>query len=268
MRNLVKNGLRITIIVALATIFIGCATFGEQNAHSIDPPIGVISAMASELKLLVESADITRTDLHGGVEYHIGTLGGKDVVLVQAGVGKILSAAGAATLINEYGVQAIIFTGIAGGVADVTKVLDVVISTDLVVHDYGRVTNDGFVWGPNRGTVEGRIPATQELIDAAYNASVSVVGAPNTFRGTIATGDQFVASEWYVQELQQRFDAYATEMEGAAVALVAYQWDVPFVVIRCMSDKADGAAHATMDAFGQRAADNSASIVIALLESL
>ena len=70
------------------------------------------------------------------------------------------------------------------------------------------------------------------------------------------------------RSLQERFNAYAAEMEGAAVALVAYQYDVPFVVIRCMSDKADGLAHATMDAFGQRAADNSASIVIGMLESL
>lgn len=268
MRKSVKNGLVIVIIVAFATIMIGCATTGEQRAQPMDAPIGVISAMKSELKLLVESAQIDYTDVHGGVEYHVGTLGGKPVVLVQAGVGKILAASGAATLINEYGVDAIIFTGIAGGVANETKVLDIVVSTDLVVHDYGRVTNDGFVWGPNSGTVEGRIPATEALVSAAYDAAVSVVGGPNTFKGTIATGDQFVASEWYVSELQDRFNAYATEMEGAAVALVAYQYGVPFVVIRCMSDKADGLAHATMDAFGQRAADNSASIVIATLESL
>ncbi|MDY0304472.1 MAG: 5'-methylthioadenosine/adenosylhomocysteine nucleosidase [Sphaerochaeta sp.] len=268
MRKTVKNGCMVVIIVAIATVMIGCATLGEQHTQPIDPPIGVISAMRSELTLLVESAEIDHTDVHGGIEYHVGTLGGKPVVLVQAGVGKILAAAGAATLINEYGVDAIIFTGIAGGVADETKVLDVVVSTDLVVHDYGRITNDGFVWGPNSGTVEGRIPATEHLVDAAYDAAVSVVGGTNAFKGTIATGDQFVASEWYVEELQDRFNAYATEMEGAAVALVAYQYDVPFVVIRCMSDKADGLAHATMDAFGQRAADNSASIVIGMLESL
>lgn len=230
--------------------------------------IGIISAMSSEMQLLVDTATIDYTDTIGGNDYHVGKLGNKDVVLVKGGVGKILASAGAATLINEYNVESIIFTGIAGGVADETEVLDVVISTDLVVHDYGTITDEGFVWRENRGTVNGRIPADSSLIEAAYNSAVSVVGSENTFKGNIATGDQFVSSQWYVEELRTKFDSYATEMEGAAVALIAFRYEVPFVVIRCMSDKADGIARESMDDFGQKAADNSAAIVINLLEQL
>ena len=256
----------LVVLVAIVAVLNGCATVPVSQTS--EQPIGIISAMSSELQLLLDTATITRTDTIAGEKYYVGTLASKPIVLVKAGVGKILAASGATTLINEYGVDSIIFTGIAGGVADVTDVLDMVISTDLVVHDYGTITNDGFVWRANSGTVEGFIPADPALIDAAYAASVAVVGSEHTFKGNIATGDQFVSSEWYVKELQTRFNSYATEMEGASVALVAHRYGVPFVVIRSMSDKADGQAHETMADFGQRAADNSASIVVELLRAL
>ena len=114
---------------------------------------------------------------------------------------------------------------------------------------------------------EGRIPADENLIEAAYNAAVEVVGEDHAFKGTVVTGDQFVASEWYVAELQDRFNAYATEMEGASVAYVCQQYGVPYVVIRCMSDKADGLAHDTYDNFGNRAADQSGNIVMTMLRN-
>ncbi len=232
-------------------------------------PIGIITAMSNELSLLLSNADITEVKTIGGVDYNIGTLEGKDVVLVKAGIGKILAAAGAATLINEFDVSSIIFTGIAGGVGDETKVLDIVVSSDLVVHDYGDMTNDGFVWEPVAGSdVNGRIWADDALAELAYNAAVDVVGEDNAFIGNIATGDQFVASESYVETLQNSFDSLACEMEGAAVALVASQYDVPFVVIRCMSDKANGLAHDSVDNFGDQAADNSANIVMEMLGNL
>lgn len=234
-----------------------------------DRPIGIITAMTNELSLLLENANIEETETIGGVEYHEGTLQGKDVVLVKAGIGKILAAAGAATLINEFDVSSIIFTGIAGGVGDETKVLDIVVSTDLVVHDYGDITDDGFVWDPVSGSDEfGKIYADPALTELAYNSAVSVVGENNAFKGNIATGDQFVESSKYVTVLQDKFDSLACEMEGAAVALVADQYDVPFVVIRCMSDKADGGAHESISNFGDIAADNSANIVMTMLESM
>ena len=232
-------------------------------------PIGIITAMSNELSLLLSNADITEVKTIGGVDYNIGTLEGKDVVLVKAGIGKILAAAGAATLINEFDVSSIIFTGIAGGVGDETEVMDIVVSTDLVVHDYGDITNEGFVWDAVSGAAEdGRIPADPELSELAYTAAVSVVGEDSAFKGNIATGDQFVASESYVETLQNSFDSLACEMEGAAVALVASQYDVPFVVIRCMSDKANGLAHDSVDNFGDQAADNSANIVMEMLGNL
>ena len=147
--------------------------------------------------------------------------------------------------------------------------MDIVVSTDLAVHDYGDINNDGFAWEAVHGSDEnGRIPADPELTALAFDSAVSVVGADSAFKGTIATGDQFVASESYVKVLQDRFNALACEMEGAAVGLVAYTYGVPFVVIRCMSDKADGLAHGTYANFGDTAADNSARIVMNMLGNM
>ena len=254
---------KIAIIVLIAVMAAAPAMAAENG------PIGIITAMSNELSLLLENADIKETVTIGGVDYNVGTLEGKDVVLAKAGIGKILAAAGAATLINEFDVSSIIFTGIAGGVGDETEVMDIVVSTDLAVHDYGDIGNDGFTWDAVAGTDEnGRIPADPELTALAYDSAVKVVGEDSAFKGTIATGDQFVARESYVKVLQDRFNALACEMEGAAVALVAYSYDVPFVVIRCMSDKADGLAHDTYENFGDTAADNSATIVMTMLESM
>ena len=251
------------IIAALALAAFSAPLMAEENG-----PIGIITAMSNELSLLLENAEITDTETIGGVDYNIGTLEGQDVVLVKAGIGKIIAAAGAATLINEFDFSSIIFTGIAGGVGDETEVMDIVVSTDLVVHDYGDMTNDGFVWDAIAGTDNGRIPADPALSDLAYNAAVEVVGEDSAFKGNIATGDQFVASESYVKYLQDSFNSLACEMEGAAVALVAYNYGVPFVVIRCMSDKADGLAHDSYANFGDTAADNSASIVMTMLQEM
>lgn len=251
-------------IIALIAIIAAVPAMAAENG-----PIGIITAMSNELSLLLENADIKETVTIGGVDYNVGTLEGRNVVLAKAGIGKILAAAGAATLINEFDVSSIIFTGIAGGVGDETEVMDIVVSSDLVVHDYGDIGNDGFTWDAVAGSDEnGRIPADPTLADLAYKAAVDVVGEDSAFIGNIATGDQFVASESYVKVLQDSFNSLACEMEGAAVGLVAYQYGVPFVVIRCMSDKADGLAHETYSGFGDQAADNSASIVMEMLGNM
>ena len=251
-------------IVALIAIMAAAPAMAADNG-----PIGIITAMSNELSLLLENADIKETVTIGGVDYNVGTLEGKDVVLAKAGIGKILAAAGAATLINEFDVSSIIFTGIAGGVGDETEVMDIVVSSDLVVHDYGDIGNDGFTWDAVAGSDEnGRIPADPALADLAYKAAVDVVGEDSAFIGNIATGDQFVASESYVEVLQDSFDSLACEMEGAAVAHAALMYKVPFVVIRSLSDKADSDAVVDFPKFVVKSAQNSMKIVVEMLENM
>ena len=258
----------------LILIFIACfllfyEVFADGTAAETGSRIGIISAMDTEIDLLLTNADIDHEDEIGGVIFHVGTLCGKDVVIARSGMGKALAAAGTAALFNHYNIQSLIFTDVAGGVGDKTKVLDMVIATDLVQHDYGRILTDGFQWKvPHDKSVGGYYISDESLVELAYNAAVSTVGEDHVFKGTIATGDQFVASEAYVKELQEKFDAVACEMEGAAVATVCEQYDVPYVVIRAMSDKADGAARETFQNMVDIAADHSCTIVMKMLEAM
>lgn len=234
--------------------------------------IGIISAMDNEIAALVAEAKIDRIDEIGGNKYYVGTLRGHNVVITKSGIGKVYVTAGATLLLDNYPISSIIFTGIAGGVAEGTNVLDEVIATRLVEHDYGLLSNEGFVWksgDPGFGDQEGEYYYSDKtLVDLAYAAAVQVLGKEHVFKGTIATGDQFIASEEYVARLQHDYDAYACEMEGAAVAKICIANDIPFIVIRALSDKADGKAHESYANFGNIAAENSCKIVIAMLDAL
>ena len=253
-------GMLLTLIVCFMS-FTLCWAEGENKDT---PRIGIISAMDNEISLLLDSAEEEEVVTIGGVDYHVGTLCGQDVVICKSGIGKVLGAAGVTAMLNNFDITEVLFTGIAGGVGDKTHVLDMVIATDLVQHDFGEILADGFKW--TKGYVgDGYYPCSEELVDQAYSAAVSIIGEDHVFKGTIATGDQFVASEEYVNWLQDKFDAIACEMEGAAIALVCMQYDTPFVVIRAMSDKADGLANKTYNDMGDRAAELSSSIIMKML---
>ena len=230
--------------------------------------IGILSAMENEVRLLLSEAEIDHTDTVGGVAYHVGTLCGQEVVIAQAGIGKVLAASGASVMLNNYPVTSLIFTGIAGGVGEETKVLDMVIGTELVQHDYGTLSQEGFAWNPPFDGGSGFYASDEALVQLATEAAEEVVGKDHVFKGVIASGDQFVASQAYVDILQEQFGAIACEMEGAAVAAVCEQYGVPFVVIRSMSDKADGNAHESIENMGDLAADNSSKTLMKMLERL
>lgn len=272
----IKNVIALLIMVTLVIMNTACSGSTMQEQQEQQSYIGILSAMPNEVELLLDAVETERVDTIGGVDYYVGTLCGKPVVIAEAGTGKALSAAGTAAMLNNYNISKVIFTGIAGGVGDDLKVLDEVVATGLVQHDYGTITNDGFVWsgGETDGSDEevhgdkGYFYCDEALVDAAYDAAVKVLGKDHVFKGVIATGDQFVASEEYVEKLQKDFNAIACEMEGASVAAVCNEYQTPFVVIRAMSDKADGNAHETIDNMGDLAADNSSNIVIQMLKEM
>jgi len=260
-----KIAVLITLVVTLSLLLGGC---GGKKVNTREY-IGIISAMDNEIAVLLEKAEIERVDTIADVDYHIGTLNGANVIITRAGIGKIRSSSCATAMFVKYNVSEVIFTGIAGGVADGAEVLDEVIATSVVEHDYGIINNDGFIWrsgDPGFGNREGEYYyCDARLVEIAYNASVKVVGEERTHKGVIATGDQFIASEEYVRRLQDEYDAYACEMEGASVAVVCINYGKPFVVIRSLSDKADGNAHDSYENFGDGAAANSSAIVLEML---
>ena len=264
----------VSIILAMLVLCTGAAWASGEPSAEQEPEsrIGIISAMDNEVALLLSEAEIDRVDTMGGIDFHVGTLRGQPVVIMRSGIGKVMAASALTAMLNQYPIYEVIFTGIAGGVGDETQVLDQVIATRLVQHDYGTITNDGFVWssgvtGEDLGE-KGYYTCDPDLVDLAYEAAIQVVGEDHVFQGTVATGDQFVASEEYVETLQRDFDAIACEMEGASVAAVCTQYEVPFVVIRAMSDKADGNAHESVENMGDIAADNSSKIVIQMIDAM
>ena len=234
------------VIPIVAVVFllaiIGVKLNESRNSSlELEERIGIISAMDNEIKVLLDEADIKRVDLIGGVEYHVGKLRGKDVVITRAGIGKVRASSGVTAMFGKYNISKVLFTGIAGGVADDPQVLDIIVGTRLVEHDYGIVSNDGFVWvsgdpGIRREAGEYYY-SDKALVELAYKAAVETVGNEHVFKGTIATGDQFIASEEYVQRLKEEYNAYACEMEGASVAVICLNYNKPFVVIRALSDK-------------------------------
>ena len=256
------------ICVMVSLVICGCSSKSDEATDYI----GIVAAMDNEVDLLLDKAEIERVDTIADVEYHIGSLHGKPVIITRSGIGKIRAASGVSAMLSEYPVSKVIFTGIAGGVEDETQVLDEVIATRLVEHDYGILSNDGFEWrsgDPGMGGEPGvYYDCDPELVKLAYDAAVEVVGKDLVFKGTIATGDQFIANSEYVDKLQKDYDAYACEMEGAAVAVVCIKYETPFVVIRALSDKADGNAHDSYENFGEIAADNSSRIVFNMLDSI
>ena len=271
MKKILKKTVSLLLVVILTASLGMSALAADQTASAqAEGPLGIVSAMSVELNALVEKTKITRTEEIAGNTFYEGVLNGVDVVLVKAGIGKVLAASCAETLIDTYHVGGIVFTGIAGGVGDEVNVMDMVVATELVQHDYGTETNDGFVWNGEAGSDQktGMIPVDGTLSKIAYDAACDVLGETKVHQGVIATGDQFISSESYVKELQTKFNALACEMEGASVARVADQFGVPCAVIRCMSDKADGLAHDTYAFNYTQASNTSASVVLEMLNTI
>lgn len=256
------------VCVMISALLFGCAPKAEEPTEYI----GIISAMDNEIDLLLKEAEIDHVDTVADVQYHVGTLRGQPVVITRSGIGKIRAASGVTTMLNKYPISKVIFTGIAGGVADEPQVLDEIIATNLIEHDYGIYSNEGFTWrsgDPGFGNEVGiYYDCDPQLVQLAYDSAIEVMGEDHVFKGTVATGDQFIANSDYVKKLQDDYSAYACEMEGAAAAVVCIKYKTPFVVIRALSDKADGNAHESYENFGGRAADNSSRIVLKMLDAL
>ena len=229
--------------------------------------IGIIGAMDEEVSILVDLMDIRETIKKASLEFYKGILEGKNVVLVKCGIGKVNSALCAQILISEFKVDAIVNTGVAGALNEKLDVNDIVISTDAIQYDV-----DTTAFGDPKGVIPRMktsvFKADERLIDAAYKSSVEEVKTHKVLKGRVATGDIFISSKELKEELVNDFNAYCGEMEGGAIAHVCTLNKVPFVIIRAMSDKADGSADVTYDEFVKVAAHNSKDIVLNMLKAL
>ena len=227
--------------------------------------IGIIAAMPEELKLLVEHLEMAEKHQRLGHVYYTGRIKHHEVVLVESGIGKVMSAMSVAVLVNDFKITAVINTGSAGAVASGLEIGDVVVADRLVYHDVD-VTAFGYDYGQM---------ARQPLYYEASRYLVEEMKAvlektQQTSRvGLIATGDSFIAGQDKIDQIKAHFpDVLAVEMEGAAIAQAAHSLGLPFMVIRAMSDTASHDANITFDEFIIEAGKRSAETLIQLLNNL
>lgn len=227
--------------------------------------IGIIAAMPEELKSLLAVLENPQKTLHLGRVYHTGHLGRHELVLVESGIGKVMSAITVAALAGHFGVEAVINTGSAGAVASGLAVGDVVVADRLAYHDVD-VTAFGYAYGQM---------AQQPLYFESsryFMAEIKPVLERHALKsqvGLIATGDSFVAGQDKIAAIREHFpEVLAVEMEGAAIAQAAHSLGLPFLVIRAMSDTADHDANVTFDEFILEAGKRSAQVLSDFLQVL
>lgn len=226
---------------------------------------GIIAAMPEELKILVEHLQDVQEIKVLEKTYHQGRLGQHEVVLVQSGIGKVMSAMSVAILSERFAVDVIVNTGSAGAVADGIAIGDVVVADKLTYHDVD-VTAFGYSYGQMAGQ-ELFYPADQNLLKKLM--PILERQEIRSHVGLIATGDSFVAGQDKIAAIKNHFpEVLAVEMEGAAIAQAAVNAGKPVLVIRAMSDTAQGDANITFDEFIIQAGERSAQILITFLREV
>lgn len=206
--------------------------------------LGIIGAMPEEVEQLKQEMDQVQVISAAGMEFYKGRLEGRNVVVVRCGVGKVNAAMCVQILADRFEVNGIINTGIAGSLRAEINIGDMVLSTDAVQHDV-----DATVFGYRPGQVPQMdvfaFEADERLRAAAKECCRNVNPDISVFEGRVLTGDQFIAGKDKKEWLEETFHGFCTEMEGAAIAQAAHLNQIPFLIVRAISDKADDSA--TMD---------------------
>ena len=221
--------------------------------------LGIIGAMKIEVDTLKENMENKTITLRAGMEFCEGTLEGAQVVVVQCGVGKVNAALCVQALCDLFGVTHLVNTGIAGSLNAALDIGDLVISQDAMYHDFDCV-GFGYPHGKVPGMDVVAFPADEKMMEYAF-AAAEAVNPGHAKVGRVATGDQFICDKAVKNRIIELTGALCTEMEGGAIAQAAYRNEVPFVIIRAISDKADDSADMDYPTFEAIAAHRCATVV-------
>lgn len=228
--------------------------------------LGIIGAMEQEVKTLQAAMEAPAVTRAAGMTFYEGTLRGIPAVVVQCGVGKVNAALCVQCLCDRFAVTHLVNTGIAGALHPKLRIGDILISADAVQHDV-----DVTVFGYAPGQVPGQEPAfraDEALASLALEASRAVDPSRQALLGRVVSGDQFICSRDVKDRLVASFQGDCAEMEGAAIAQGAVRNGLPFVILRAISDQADGMAEVDYPTFEAAAAAHCAKVVEALAEAL
>lgn len=221
---------------------------------------GILGALDEEVALIRDRMTVRETVAMLGTTFYTGTVAGKEIVLACCGVGKVNAAVCAATIIQRFGASCVVNVGIAGAMRHGLQVLDVVAAREVGFHDQDAVMLKYYP--------EKEFFRTDDRLLALYTRACGLLtdmkGAFSV--GRIVSGDVFVSDQSTKAQINARYAPDCVEMEGAAIGHVSFMHNVPFLVIRTMSDTADDDAQQTYDNFIHEAAAQSAHIVLKMLE--
>ncbi len=228
--------------------------------------IGIIGAMELEVQTLKSLMDCAKTDKISGIDFCCGKIHGADTVVAVAGVGKVNAAVCAQTMILTYSPDMLINVGVAGGLCKEFKIGDIAVADAVVEHDMDTSPigdPKGFISGINTVYME----CAKNVSDALASAASKLDGI-NVKRGIIASGDQFISSDEQRNRIISDFNAVAAEMEGASIGHVCLMNNVPFGVLRAISDGANDDSVIDYPTFAKLAAENSIKIIIDFLNNV
>ena len=228
---------------------------------------GIIGAMDEEVSCLKEKMQVTKVEKKAGMEFFQGSLQNKEVVIVRSGIGKVNATICTQILVDDFGVEAVINTGVAGALENAINIGDIVLSSDALQHDVD-ATGFGYKLGVIPRMEQSIFTADETLIAVAKKVNEEVNSEISTFVGRVVSGDQFVSSKEKKDFLVEEFGGYCTEMEGASIAQVCYLNQIPFLVIRAISDKADQSATMDYGEFEKQAIVHTVKLVTGMMEAL
>lgn len=225
--------------------------------------IGIIGALNDEVREIISRLEGRMSETVGSIEFNMGTLYGKNVVIARCGVGKVFAAVCAEAMIIKYSPSLVINSGVGGALDKSLRPLDIVFADKLVQHDMDTSPLGdpvGLISGINRIYFE-----TDKRAREILEASARAMGI-NYLVGTVATGDKFISAKEDKDRITSSFDASACEMEGGAIAHTAFVNGTPFMVIRAISDSADGEACMDYPTFLPLATKVSTALTLTLVE--
>ena len=229
--------------------------------------IGIIGAMAQEVERLKAMLEAPRTLQRAGMTFFSGKLLQKEAVVVQSGIGKVNAALCTQILTDLFAVDCIINTGIAGALQEHIHIGDIVLSTEALQHDVD-ASAFGYPLGQIPGMKVRAFPCDPKLRQLALEACRRENPEIGCFEGPIVSGDQFIAGKEKKRWLRDTFSGYCAEMEGAAIAQGAYLNQIPCLIIRAISDKADDCAQVDYPAFEKKAIEHCVNITCGLVQAL
>ncbi len=226
--------------------------------------IAIMGAMPEEIEPIIKKLDDVKTVVYGANKYYEGSYNGQAVVVAYSKIGKVFATLTATILIEKFGCDRLLFSGVAGAINEELKIGDLIIAKALCQHDLD-ITAFGHPFG--------YVPEGAVLIetDETLRDVAKVVAKKKGLilkEGIIATGDQFVANEERKNWIGSTFDADALEMEGASVAVVCNALNVPFFILRAISDSADMDASFSFDEFLESSAKISADFILSMVDEL